>query len=137
MRETDFEKVSKKFEMFFKVGSVSHCDEIRFRFENNQISSIELIENTAYINKDLLDKNIYENELSELVKKMWGTHSILVWHLYEEPDVFAKEKIFIIKANLDKKFVKILANLNQKLRKFKNGAYADIKLDIQIIENLE
>jgi len=59
---------------------------------------------------------------------MWGTYSILVWYL--EPNEFKKEKFFIVKAKVSPRFSKILGKLNREIRKFKNGAYTDIRFVI-------
>lgn len=123
MNEFDFEEISKIFQNFFRIDTISHCDILKF--EGNKIF---LIEETVYIDKNLLDNDIYNNEVAEIVKKMWGTHSILVWYL--EPDTFRKNKIFILKAKVDPRFSKILGKLNREIRRFKDGAYSDIKFII-------
>ncbi|GAB6071739.1 hypothetical protein JCM14244_01160 [Venenivibrio stagnispumantis] len=123
MNEFSFEEISKIFQEFFRIDTISHCDILKLDGNN-----ILLIEETVYINKNLLDNNIYNNEVVEIVKKMWGTHSILVWYL--EPDTFRKKKIFILKAKVDPRFSKILGKLNREIRRFKNGAYSDIKFII-------
>ena len=129
MKEFEFEEISKIFQDFFKVNTISHCDILKF--DGNRIL---LIEETKYINKNLLDNNIYKQELSEIVKKMWGTYSILVWYL--EPDEFRKQKIFIVKVKATPRFSKILGKLNREIRKFKNGAYFDIRFEIQYTQEI-
>ena len=123
MKEVDFEIVNKIFQDFYQIDTISHCDILEV--DENEI---RLIEKTLYINKNLLDPNIYNNELAEIVKKMWGSFSILMWYL--EPTEFRKRKVFILRANVDPRFARILSKLNREIKKFKNGAYIDIKLDI-------
>jgi len=122
MNEFDFEEISKIFQDFFKIDTISHCDILKF--DGNRIL---LIEETKYINKNLLDNNIYKQELSEIVKKMWGTHSILVWYLV--PETFRKEKIFIVRVKVASRFSRILGEMNKEIRRFKNGAYSDVKFE--------
>jgi len=122
MNEFDFEEISKIFQDFFKIDTISHCDVLKF--DGNRIL---LIEETKYIDKNLLDDNIYKQELSEIVKKMWGTHSILVWYL--EPKTFRKEKIFIVRVKVASRFSRILGKMNKEIRRFKNGAYSDIRFE--------
>ncbi len=124
MNELDFEEISKIFQDFFRIDTISHCDILKFEGD-----SIFLTEETVYIDKNLLDKNVYNNELSEIVKKLWGSHSILIWYL--EPDTFRKNKFFILKTKIDPRFSKILGKLNREIRRFKNGAYSDIKFEFE------
>jgi len=124
MERIDFETISEKFQDFYKIDTVSHCDVLEI--DKNEL---RLIEETLYINKNLLDKNIYDNELAELVKKMWGTFSILMWYL--EPKIFRRKKIFILKAKVNPRFARVLSKLNREIRKFKDGTYADIRFKIR------
>ncbi|NPA34996.1 MAG: hypothetical protein GXO48_08730 [Chlorobi bacterium] len=123
MKKLDFEAISEMFREFYKISTISHCDFLEI--DNDEL---KLIEETLYINKDLLDKNVYDNELAELVKKMWGAFSILVWYL--EPNMFRKRKVFILRVKINPKFSRVLAQLNREIRRFKNGAYADILFDV-------
>jgi hypothetical protein len=49
----------------------------------------------------------------------------LLWYI-DDKKVFKKEKIFILKAKIDKRFVKILGKLIGEVKKYKNGAYSDV-----------
>jgi len=64
MKKFNFEEISKIFQDFFEINTISHCDILKF-----DGSKILLIEETKYIDKNLLDSNIYKQELSEIVKK--------------------------------------------------------------------
>ena len=130
MSEIDFEIVSQIFQDYFRTDTISHCDIMKF-----EDGKVFLIEETVYINKNLLDKNVYQNELSEIVKKMWGTYSILIWYL--DYETFRKHKIFILKAEIESRFVKILGKLIKDVRRFKNGAYLDIRFKDAGLTNIK
>jgi len=125
MNKICFETVSEIFNNYYQIDTLSHCDILEFKEDK-----IYLIEITQYpINKDLFDKNIYNNELSEIVKKMWGSFTILLWYLTD--NYFKKKKIFVVKVKVNPKYSKILSKLNRELRRFKNGAYYDIPFIIE------
>jgi hypothetical protein len=121
MNNYDFEIISDMFHRNFKISPISHCDKLIF--DKNKIL---LIEETVYINKDLLNSNNYNKEFAEIVKKMWGSFSILLWYI-DNKKLFKKDKIFILKAKIDKRFIKILSKLIRDLKKYKNGAYTEVK----------
>jgi hypothetical protein len=120
MNQFDFEVVSDIFTNNFKISPISHCDILEFKD-----NKIVLIEESLYINKNLLDDAVYKKEVIEVVRKMWGSFAILLWYI-DDKKVFKKEKIFILKAKIDKRFVKILGKLIGEVKKYKNGAYSDV-----------
>jgi hypothetical protein len=125
--ELSFEVISQIFQSFFRIDTVSHCDIMRIELDEGRIKRVTLIEDTVYVDKNLLDKNIYKNEVSEIVKKMWGTYSILIWYL--TPESLRKNKIFILRAKINPRFSRILGKLIREVRGFKDGAYSDVKFE--------
>ena len=121
MNKLCFEIVSKIFENYFKIDTLSHCDKLIF--DNNKIL---LIEKTVYIDKDLLNTDVYNKEFAEIVKKMWGSFSILLWYINDK-NLLKQDKIFILNAKIDKRFIKVLGKLIRELKKYRNGAYYDIQ----------
>ena len=126
MEKIDFEEVWRKFQDHFRIDPISHCDVLEKDF-----SELHFVEETAYISKDLLDKETYERELAEIVKKMWGSLAVAIWFL--NVNDLRKRRYFVLKVQVEPRFVRILSNLNRDLRKFKNGAYHEITLDIQVV----
>ncbi len=90
-----------------------------------------MIEETTYIDKDLLKKDVYESEVNEIVKKMWGSFAIAVWHWHDKPYFLSKKRYFVLKVQVKPRFERVLAKLLKEVRKFKNGAYDDIKIKIE------
>jgi len=130
MNETiDFENISEEFQRSFETDSVSHCDLLQVTDD-----SVFFIEKTKYVNKNLLDKNIYQNEIAEIVKKMWGSLVIFLWYSTEcrkEKSLLKKEKNFILQVKVNKRLTKVLSKLIRDMKKYKDGAYCDVKLNIE------
>lgn len=124
--EIDFEEVSRMFEDYHKTGSISHCDMIIVEKDK-----IRAIEKTVYINKNLVDRNIYQNELAELVKKMWGTYAILIWYLDNE--TLKGKRNFVLEVKISKNFERLLGKILIDLKKFKNGSFDDINIDFEVV----
>ena len=125
----DFETTSENFQNSLRIDSVSHCDKLEIT--NN---CVVLIEETVYIDKNLIDKNIYRNEISELIKKMWGSFAILLWYSIkdiQDETLLRRKRIFLVQVKVKKRYVKILSKLVRELKRHKNGAYLDIKLYIE------
>jgi len=76
-------------------------------------------------------KDVYESEVNEIVKKMWGSFAIAVWHWHDKPYFLSKKRYFVLKVQVKPGFERILAKLLREVRKFKNGAYDDIKIKIR------
>ena len=128
----NFEAVSEEFQRALRVDSISHCDLLEVREDE-----IFLIEETRYIGKDLLDKNIYQNEVSEIVKKMWGSTVIFLWYSAEcqqNIKLFGRKRNFILKVKVEKRLVKLLSRLIRDVKRYKNGAYSEVKLKIEEVE---
>ena len=121
----NFEEIAHEFQSYFKTRSISHCDFIEVSDEE-----IAMIEETRYITKNLLKKETYEAEVREVVKKMWGSFSIALWYWKENREILFKKRFFVLKVLVNPGFERVLAQLLRDVRKFKNGAYDDVKIKI-------
>jgi predicted CopG family antitoxin len=126
----DFETTSENFQNSLRIDSVSHCDKLEIT--NN---CVVLIEETVYIDKNLIDKNIYRNEISELIKKMWGSLSVFSWYFSKHQHlekVSGKDRIFILFLEEENpKTIRMLGNLMKALRKYRNSSFSDVMYKIK------
>ena len=125
----DFEEIAEEFQLYYRTKSISHCD-----FAEINESEVAMVEETIYINKNLLDDKVYESEVREIVKKMWGSYAIAVWRWYREPDKLSGKRYFVLKVEVKRRFERKLSQLIKDIRKFKNGAYDDVKIESRIVE---
>ena len=125
----DFEEIAEEFQLYYRTKSISHCD-----FAEINESEVVMVEETIYINKNLLDDKVYESEVREIVKKMWGSYAIAVWRWYREPDKLSGKRYFVLKVEVKRRFERKLSQLIKDVRKFKNGAYDDVKIESRIVE---
>lgn len=140
----NFEEIAKDFERYYKIASISHCDELKIEEDKN---SVLLVEKTCVINQDLLNSKKYRKQLEELVKKMWGSLVILIWYDLQKSNftlnsslVYKRKRIFKVVFEIERKNAKflkgILPQLRDDLLKYKNGAYNDIEFYFRIIWRL-
>lgn len=121
----NFEEIADEFQSHFRTRSISHCDFVEVVGDR-----VIMVEETRYIDKDLLERDVYDAEIIEMVKKMWGSFAIAVWRWSEKPEMLSKERYFILKVKVKPGFERTLAQLIKDVRKFKNGAYDDVKIKI-------
>jgi len=63
----NFEEIADEFQSHFRTRSISHCDFVEVVGDR-----VIMVEETRYIDKDLLERDVYDAEVIEMVKKMWG-----------------------------------------------------------------
>jgi len=126
----NFEEIAYEFQSYFRIRSISHCD-----FVEVVDDRVTMIEETRYIGKDLLKKDVYEAEVIEIVKKMWGSLTIAVWCWRENREMLSKKRYFVLKVKVKPGFERMLAQLIKDVRKFKNGAYDDVKIKIEMVDD--
>jgi len=124
MMKFDFEVIyAEVYHPYWSIN-LAHADELEI-----SPCEIKVIEKTKYFNKNLLDKNVYFNEISEIVRKMWGSFAILKWYI-QEPQVLRRKRVFVIKVKIQSRFAKLLRKLEREVSCFKSGAYDEIKIEI-------
>ncbi len=126
----NFERIADRFQSYFRTKSISHCDLVEVLGD-----SVIMIEETVYIDKNLLKKDVYDKEVTEIVKKMWGSLAIAVWYWSEEPEVLSKKRYFVLKVKVNPGFERMLDQLIKDVRKFKDGAYDEVKIEMEIASN--
>jgi hypothetical protein len=125
----NFEHLADEFTHYFRIESVSRCDKVEISGQQ-----IKLIEETQYGEglKDLLDDKVFEKQVTENIKKMWGSFSILVWYLMHSDQVgsMAKSRVFILAIpEYDPRMARQLKNLMEELRKYRNGAFDSVNFE--------
>jgi len=126
----DFEEIAKKFVNYFQARDLAHADALEI-LEDKVI----FLEETNLSFKDLTDDNVFEKELTEIVKKMAGSLTVFLWWLYHEYSdeeeikfIFKKNRLFIVDPGpVESKFARLLSKMLRKINKFKNGLYDEIK----------
>ncbi len=129
--DKDFEEIAKNFTAYFQTKDLAHVDKLKI-LEDKVI----FLEETNLCFKDLTRDDLFEDELTEIVKKMAGSLTIFLWWLYHErsdnqeeiESIFTKNRLFVIDPGpVEDRFSRILSQLLRKVKKFKNGLYDEIK----------
>lgn len=109
------------------VSTISHCDYVIFCKDK-----ILFIEETQLSYKDLFKIGIYTGEIIENIKKMWGSFAIFLGYIFENnllSELEGKERYYVLLVDkLDGRIIRALSNLLKFLRKYRNGAYSDVKV---------
>jgi hypothetical protein len=121
----DFEEISKEFQKLYRGSTIAHGDRLEVELEGGEVKRVAVVEVTSYTAKNLLDRNIFQNELRELVKKMWGSYGVLVWYLV--PSLHSKPRQFVIEVVVDPRYSRIISKLRQELERFRGGSFREIR----------
>ncbi len=131
IRELNFEEVANNFSQEFNSGNpnistVSRCDYIIINNED-----VLFIEETNLEAKDLMNPNVYAEEVIENIKKMWGSMAVFVWYVSNNElfdEVRGKDRIYVLLLEeVSGRTVRILSNMIKTLIKYRNGGFADVK----------
>jgi hypothetical protein len=131
MGRFDFESLADEFSAEINSGlsdvsSVSRCDEIVINKE-----CVLFLEFTRLSQKKLYLPNRFSEEVIENVKKIWGSFATFVWYLNEgeRRELKGKRRVFVLvfREEIDGRNSRIVANLLKAMRKFRNGAFSEIK----------
>jgi len=135
IRKLNFEEIANNFSQQLNSGNpnmstVSRCDYIII---NNK--EILFIEETNLEVKNLMNPNVYAEEVIENIKKMWGSMAVFMWYVSKNElidEVRGKNRIYIlIFEKVSWKTVRILSNMIKTLIKYRDGGFADVKFKIK------
>ena len=125
-RTYDFENIYKEFEASCETQSISHADELTLNGEYCRVTEV-----TVFINKDLANPKVRQDEEVKIVKKMWGSFSVLLWWCTSERIQLPKRRVFCLRVELShSKFARILKEMLKNVEPYKNGSYTKLSFEI-------
>lgn len=128
-KSLNFEKIHDAFIRLARTSPISHCDRVDFAKD-----VIQLVEETMYIDPKLLQESVFQKELIDLVKKMWGSFAIFLWCAEKSNRLswLRKPRDFVVEIQvLDSSLSKIVPRLRKDLERYKNGAYRSIRFRVK------
>lgn len=125
VEKIDLESVAKDFDQFLRTSSLSRADSLFLESD-----TIYIIEDTNCYAVDLLDERVFEEFVAEIVKKMWGSLTILLWWARENlENLKGKKRVFILNLGVDEKTARMIPLIICELNKYRNGAYEEIQYE--------